>query len=431
MEHFDRRSFLRLGSVSLFGLLSYGDILRLRAASPLLSSPPRDLSIIHFWLHGGISHLDTFDPKPDADSRYRSPFKAISTNVAGIQICEHLPLTAQQADKYVILRSMTHKHSAHEAASSLVLSGHEPLPTISYPAMQTVVAKELGPRSELPSVVSIPSPTGSWEKAGFLGPRYNPFSAGDPNQENYQVRDMNLPMGVDWARVDYRRSLLSALDEKFRRMDTAGISETMDSYYQTAFDLIRSQAAKEAFRIQDESQKLRERYGRTSLGQGALLARRLVEAGVRFVTITRGWNTWDHHRDIFKLLANDFLPELDRAYSTLLQDLQERGMLDSTLVILTGEFGRTPEINSDAGRDHWPHVFSSTIGGGGISGGRVLGASDESGMSVRDNPVHVPDLIATIYHKLGIDYHKEYLSNIGRPVKLVADGGAPLDFLLG
>ncbi len=430
MQHFDRRAFLKLGSVSVFGLLSYGGIVRLRAQSPSARPPKRDISIIHFWLSGGISQIDTFDPKPDADPRYRSLFKPISTNVPGIQISEHLPSTAGQADKYVIIRSMTHRQSAHEAASSLVLSGHEPLATVEHPALQTVVAKELGGRNELPPVVSIPGATGSWEKAGFLGPRYNPFSAGDPNQENYTVRDMNLPMGVDWSRVDHRRSLLSVVDEKFRHMDTSGISETMTAYYQTAFDLIRSDSAKKAFNIAEEPEKLREKYGRTSLGQGALLARRLVEAGVRFVTVSRGFNAWDHHGNIFRTLANDFLPELDRACATLLQDLDERGMLDSTMVLLTGEFGRTPEINQLGGRDHWPNAFSLTIAGAGIMGARVWGTSDEKGMFVKDDPVHVPDLIATIYHKLGIDYRKEYLSNIGRPIKLVADGSAPLEFLL-
>ena len=193
---------------------------------------------------------------------------------------------------------------------------------------------------------------------------------------------------------------------------------------------MRSERAKKAFDIAQEPEKLREKYGRTSLGQGALLARRLVESGVRFVTISRGFNKWDHHGGVFRALANEFLPELDRAYATLLEDLHQRGMLDSTIVIVTGEFGRTPEINTDAGRDHWPNVFSLSMAGGGITGGRVLGSSDNDGMFVKDDPVEVPNLIAAIYKKLGIDYHKEYLSNIGRPVKLVRDGSSPLDFLM-
>jgi Protein of unknown function (DUF1501) len=427
MNNFDRRSFVKLGAVQLFGLLGYGDVLRLRAQSP--APAKRDISIIHLWLTGGLSQLDTFDPKPDVDSRYRSLFKPIETNVSGIRVSEHLPRTARQADKYVIVRSMTHRQAAHEAACNLILSGHEPLPTVRQPSLQCVIAKERGPRNEMPPAVSMPSATGSWEKAGFLGPRYNPFDAGNPNADNYAVQDMDLPMGVDWSRMDHRRSLLSVVDEKFKKLDTSGIMESMDSYYGTAFQLMRSERAKKAFRIEEEPDAVREKYGRTSLGQGALLARRLVEAGVRFVTVSRGFNTWDHHKDIFPNLANTFLPEFDNAYASLLEDLHQRGLLDSTLVIATAEFGRTPEINGMGGRDHWPNTFSLTLAGAGITGGRVYGASDEKGMFVRDNPVEVPDLFATIYKKLGIDYEKEYISNIGRPFKL-ADKGKPIDFLL-
>jgi uncharacterized protein (DUF1501 family) len=245
--------------------------------------------------------------------------------------------------------------------------------------------------------------------------------------ENYKVRDLDLPMGLDWSRVDRRRSLLAVVDEKFRRLDTSGILENMDAYYQMAFQLMHSEQAKKAFRIEEEPETLRDKYGRTSLGQGSLLARRLIEAGARFVTVSSG--NWDHHRDIFPALKNDFLPELDRAYSTLLEDLQQRGLLDSTLVIVSSEFGRTPEINHMAGRDHWPSCFSTVLAGAGITGGRVWGSSDEKGMFVRDNPVQVPDLIASIYKKLGIDYQKEYMSNIGRPVRLT-DDGKPLEFLM-
>ena len=211
---FDRRAFLKVGSLQVFGLLGYGDVLRLRAQTT--TPAQRDISVIHLWLTGGMSQLDTFDPKPDADSRYRSLFKPIATNGPGIRISEHLPLTARHADKFVIIRSMTHRQAAHEAACNLILSGHEPLATLQLPSVQCVVAKELGRRNELPAAVSIPSVTGSWEKAGFLGPRYNPFAAGDPNQDNYKVQDMDLPMGVDWSRMDHRRSLLNVVDERFQ-----------------------------------------------------------------------------------------------------------------------------------------------------------------------------------------------------------------------
>ncbi len=419
----DRRSFLRLGSIAAFGSLSWSDVLRLRAAPPA-----KDLSIIHLFLAGGLSHLDTFDMKPAGNPAYRGPFKPIATNLPGLQVCEHLPLTARHADKYVVIRSMTHKQSAHGAAQTLWLSGHDALPTVLAPAIGSVVMKELGPRNELPGYVYIPQPRGNNARAGFLGPRFNPFSAGEVNVSKYAVRDMDLPLGVDWARVERRRGLQSLVDANIRAYDTSDTFETLDSYYQSAFDLMRSPLALKAFDVAQEPEKLRDRYGRTSMGQGALLARRLVESGVRFVTISRGDNAWDHHGNIFPTLANDFLPELDKAFATLLEDLSDRGMLASTLVIVSGEFGRTAEINVNAGRDHWPNCYSLVLAGGGIAGGRVWGASDADGMFVKDNPVEIPDLAATLFHKLGIDPRKEYVSNIGRPFR-VADG-KPLDFLL-
>jgi hypothetical protein len=426
-DSFDRRAFLKVGSLSLFGFIGYGDVLRLRAQAP--APAKRDISIIHLLLSGGISQMDSWDPKPDADSKYRSQFKPIETNVSGIRISEHLPLTAKHADKFVIIRSMTHKLVSHESALALICSGHDPLGTVQFPAMQAVISKELGPKTDLPPAVSIPSVTGSWEKAGFLSSRFNPFSAGNPNTDTYKVRDLDLPMGVDWTRMDRRRSLLALVDRKFKDLDTTGISESMDSYYQTAFRLMHSAQAKQAFRIESEPDNVREKYGRTSLGQGVLLARRLVEAGVRFVTVSRGFNAYDHHKNIFPLLQNTFLPELDRAYSALLDDLHQRGMLESTIVVVTGEFGRTPEINANGGRDHWPTAFSLAIAGGGITGGRVYGSTDEKGGFVKDNPVQVADLAATLYKKLGIDPEKEYMSNIGRPVK-IGNNGKPLEFLM-
>ena len=259
---FDRRAFLKVGSLSLFGFIGYGDVLRLRAQSP--APAKRDIAVIHLLLSGGISQMDSWDPKPDADSKYRSQFKPIETNVSGIRISEHLPMTAKQADKFVIIRSMTHKLVSHESALALICSGHEPLGTIQFPAMQAVVSKELGPRTDLPPAVSIPSVTGSWEKSGFLSTKYNPFNAGNPNADGYKVRDLDLPMGVDWSRMDRRRSLLALVDDEFRRLDTSGISESMDSYYQTAFTLMHSAQAKKAFQIENEPENVRDRYGRTS-----------------------------------------------------------------------------------------------------------------------------------------------------------------------
>ena len=422
---FDRRAFLRIGSIATFGSFTWGDILRLRAASP--EKPGKDISIIHLWLAGGLSHLDTFDMKPEVDRKYRSVFKSIPSAVPGLHVSEHLPRTAKLMNKLTLIRSMTHKQSAHGAAQTLMLSGHDALPTLLAPSIGSVMSKELGARNELPPYMMIPQPRGNNARAGFLGPKYNPFSAGEVNVPKYSVRDMDLPMGVDWARMEGRHSLLQLVDSEFRQLDTTDTFETLDSYYRSAFDLMKSPRAKKAFDVAEEPEKVRNEYGRTSMGQGALLARRLVEAGVRFVSVGKGENAWDHHGTIFPSYANEFMPELDQSFSALLTDLEQRGMLDTTLIVVTGEFGRTAEINVNNGRDHWPNCFSLVVAGAGVPKGQVIGASDADGMYVKDQPVEVPDLMATIFKKLGVDYTKEYISNIGRPMKI--SDGKPLSFL--
>src|SRR6266705_390625 len=350
MENFDRRGFLKIGAILPWGFLSWGDVLR--------GEGKKDVSVIHLFLQGGLSQIDSFDPKPECDPKFRSPFKTIRTNVPELQVTEHLPLTAKQADKFGTIRSMTHKKSAHGEAVTLLLTGHDALPTLQPPSMGSVVSKELHARNELPPYVWVPQSPGNSSRAGFLGATYNPFNAGEANAPKYSVRDLDLPMGVDWARMQGRSSLLSLVDSKIEHWDTGNTFASIDSYYQSALDLMRSPRAKKAFDIAQEPEKLRERYGRTTMGQGCLLARRLVEAGVRFVTVSKAGQAWDHHSNLFPLLANSFLPE----------------------------------INVNGGRDHWPACFSVTIAGGGIEGGRVIGASDKDGMFITDTPVQVPDL---------------------------------------
>ena len=286
MPDFDRRAFLKIGSIATFGWITLGDILQKRAAAA--GKKGDDISVIHLFLTGGMSQMDTFDPKPNAKAEFRTKFKSIPTNVPGVYLSEHLPRCAKIANKYTIIRSMTHKTPVHVPACGLILSGHLPLSSITHPCLGSVVSKELGPRNELPAFVSVPGSTGYWEGAGYLEPRYNPFDAGNPNTAKFQVRDLELPMGVDWARMDHRRSLLKVADDKFRQYDSQNLIENMNSYYQTAFGLMQSERAKKAFLIGEEPEKLRDAYGRTSLGQGALLGRRLVEAGVRYVTVTEG-----------------------------------------------------------------------------------------------------------------------------------------------
>ncbi len=428
--HFSRRSFLTVGTLSLFGRFSFADALALQAAAPAGTGKPRpeELSIILLWLAGGLSQFESWDPKTEADQKYRGKFSTIPTNVPGIQIGDHLPRSARQADKYTIIRSMTAKDAVHESAQAFMLSGHAPLATLHFPSYGSVIAKELDPRNELPPYILTGGAANKWEQAAFLGPKYDPFMAGDPNAKDYRVRDLDLPLGVDWARMGRRNSLLKLADEQFRRFDTVGAIDAMNTHQQTALTLIRSERAKKAFDLSSEPEKLRDKYGRTSLGQGCLLARRLVESGVRLVSVRSGG--WDHHFDLFEDLSGKKLPELDDAFATLLEDLHERGMLESTLVIVGTEFGRTPEINVNDGRDHWPNAFSLVLGGGGVEGGRVIGATDRNCKEVTDKPIEVPELIATIYHKLGIDYRKMYESGIGRPVRIVDEPFEPVPDLI-
>jgi hypothetical protein len=409
---FGRRDFLRIGSLGALGV-SLDGVLRAGAK--------RDISCILLWQSGGCGHLDTFDLKPDAPIEIRGEFKPIPTNVPGIQICEHLPFTAKQADKFTILRSMKSRENNHERAINYLLTGYLPLPTLEFPSMGSVVSKELGPKNGLPPYVAVPNTFPSYG-GGYLGGAYNPFIAGDPNVSGYQVRDLTLPADVDWTRVANRNFLLKQMDAKFRAIESSTDMAAMDSFYQKAYDLLKSPAARMAFDIGAEKEALRERYGRTPVGQGALLARRLVESGVRFVTVAKGWLNYDTHGDNFNIMKKALLPEFDRAFAGLLEDLHDRGMLDTTLVIAMGEFGRTPKVNAAAGRDHHSKAWSIALAGAGIPGGRVLGATDQNGVQVTDLPVEPEDLLFTIYTMLGVDPAREYQTPIGRPVKPVNGG---------
>lgn len=421
---FGRRDFIRIGSLGFFGL-GLTEYFALKALaeghhkSANLGGPER--SVILVWLSGGPPHLDTFDLKPDAEAEVRGTFKPIATNVPGIQICEHLSHTAQVADKFAIIRSMTSRENNHERAINYLLTGYLPLQTLEFPSIGSVIAKEKGPKNGLPPYVTIPNIFPSFG-AGFLGGEYGPFMAGDPNVTGYKVRDLNLPTDLDWTRVNHRKWLLNQIDEQFRTVDTSGEFKTVDTFYEKAYDLMRSAVAKKAFDIESEPDAIRNRYGRTPVGQGCLLARRLIEAGVRFVTVSKGWLNWDTHGNNFTTLEKLLLPELDMAYSALIEDLHHRGLLESTLVVLMGEFGRTPQINSDAGRDHWSKAFSIVCAGAGVKGGQVIGATDKHASEVTEDPIQVEDLVATIYNRVGIDFNHEYQTPIARPVKL-SNGG--------
>ncbi|MBI1786709.1 MAG: DUF1501 domain-containing protein [Acidobacteria bacterium] len=409
---FGRRDLLRIGSLGAMGV-TLDRVMR--------ANGRKDISCILVWQSGGCGHMDTFDMKPDAPKEYRGEFQPISTSVPGIRICEHLPLTARQAGKFTILRSMKSRENNHERAINYLLTGYLPLSTLEFPSMGSVVSKQLGPKNGMPPYVAAPNTFPSYG-AGYLGGEYNPFIAGDANVSGYKARDLTLPADVDWQRVGDRNYLLRQMDAKFKSVDSNGEIAAMDSFYQKAYDLMRSPAAKKAFDIQAEPRPIRDLYGRTPVGQGCLLARRLVEAGVRFVTVAKGWLNYDTHGDNFNIMKKSLLPEFDRAFAALLQDLDQRGMLETTLVLAMGEFGRTPKVNDAAGRDHHNKAWSLAIGGAGIPGGRVLGATDAKGVEVTDLPVEPEDLLYTIYTILGVDPKHEYQTPIGRPSKVVNGG---------
>ena len=416
---FGRRDFLRIGSLGALGV-SLDGVLR--------ANGNKDISCILVWQSGGCGQQDTFDMKPDAPSEYRGEFKPISTNIPGIQICEHLPYTAKQADKFTILRSMHSKENNHERAINYLLTGHLPLSTMEFPSMGSIVSKELGPKRGMPPYVAVPSTFPSYG-AGYLGGEYNPFLSGDPNVSDYKARDLSLPADVDWSRLGDRRWLLNRMDAKFKAIESSPDFKAMDSFYERAYSLLSSPAAKNAFDTHQEPETLRESYGRTPVGQGCLLARRLVEGGVRFVTVAKGWLNYDTHGDNFNRMKKVLLPEFDRAFAALLEDLDQRGMLDTTLVIAMGEFGRTPKVNKGAGRDHHGKAWSIAIAGAGIPGGRVIGGTDKHADEITDSPVEPADLLYTIYTILGIDARHEYQTFLGRPKKIL-DTGAMIPGLL-
>jgi hypothetical protein len=411
-----RRDFLKIGSLGALGI-SLGDVFAATGGA----GPKDERSVIVLWLSGGPPHHDTFDMKPDAPSDIRGPFKPIPTNVSGMTICEHLPRIAKVTDKHAVVRSMTSSVNDHEPGIAYVLTGYKKLQSIEFPSTGSVVAKELGPRNGMPPYVAVPQTFPSYG-AGFLGGAYSPFIAGDPNVKDYKVRDLSLPLDTDWTRVNNRQWLLNQIDSQLRDIDNAAELQAFDSLYGKAYDLMKSPAAKKAFSIHEEPEEIRNMYGRTPVGQGCLLARRLIEAGVRFVTVSKGWLAWDAHSDNFGRTEKLLFPELDLAYSALLTDLDQRGLLKNTLVVMMGEFGRTPKINSTAGRDHWCKAYTAVFAGAGVVGGRNIGTTDKTGSEVLEDPYTVEDTCSTIYERVGVDYTKEIMSPIGRPVYL-SNGG--------
>lgn len=423
----NRREFMQVGFAGGLGL-TLPEMLKVEANAQAKFYESKEgvaKSLIHIYLPGGMAHQETWDPKPYAPSEYRGPYKAINTNVDGLQFSENFKHLAKVADKMTVIRSMTHGEAAHERGTHNMFTGYRPSPAINFPSFGSVISHEFGSRKNLPPYVCVPNVPNEYAGTGYLSSMYGPFAVGsDPASDKaFKVRDLTLPGGVDNARFERRRTMLEAVDSHFRNMEQADSIDAMDSFYEKAYSLIGSAEARDAFDMTKEDEKTKERYGKNQAGMRMLLSRRLVEAGVRLVTMTYG--SWDHHDKIKDNIARQ-VPSFDQALATLLTDLDERGLLDSTIVMVSSEFGRTPKINKTDGRDHWPRVFSTMLAGGGIKRGYVYGSSDSLASEPDQNPVDVQSFAKTVYAQLGINADKELIAPGPRPMEIV-DGGEVIE----
>ncbi len=415
-----RRDFLRIGALSATGF-TLANYLRLAEAGEIADAKGK--AAIFIDLNGGPSHIDSFDPKPEAPDDIRGKFKTISTNVTGIKVCEHLPKLAQCADKYAILRGVSHTLAAHRLGSEYVNTGSRPLASLEYPGYGAVISKEMPVAADLPPFVAIPRGN---QRSGFLGIQYAPMNTGATPVagQPFAVRGISLGNGVTVETIQRRQSLLSELDQAFKHMDEDDqLLEGLDRFNEKAFDMIKSPRAREAFDISRENEAFAKQFDSDAFSQSCLLAIRLVEAGVRFVSLSLGG--WDTHLDNFSKLSTKLLPQLDAGLSSLYNGLAQRGLLDSTSVMATGEFGRTPKINDrspEGGRDHYPRCMFMLMAGGGMRGGQVIGESDETASGPRHEAITPDDVAASFYHSLGIDPSREFHTETGRPITLVRDG---------
>jgi len=426
-----RRNFLQIGA-PLLGL-GLADLLQREARAAESGTARSGKSIIVFWTDGGVSQQDTWDVKPDAPPEYRGMYHAIDTALPGVVLGERLPEQAKVMDRLSIVRSVHHENGIHAPSAHWMLTGYFG-PTLARNAAQkpsfgSVIARALGSRQPpMPPYITMPrSEAFGYQGAVYLGKSYNPFEVGaDPNAADFRVPNLALPGGLTAKNVDSRRQLLQSFDTLRRDIDSSGVMDGLDTFKSQALEMVAGDRMRAAFDLTAEDPKLRDQYGRHRYGQSALLARRLIEAGARCVNINTG--NWDHHNDIEKGL-DTHLPPLDRAIATLVQDLEARGLLDDVIVYCVGEFGRTPRMNGHAGRDHWADAFSVLLAGGGIRGGRIVGASEKWGGGVQERLVTPLDLLATIYHVLGISLDTHYQDASGRPTSIVG-GGRPIHELL-
>ena len=424
-EGFTRRDCLKLG---LSGLVAGGLAGALRSTAGAAVSPSRKAkACILIWMDGGPSHYETFDPKPDAPQEFRGQFDAIATKTAGVRFSQHMKRLAGISDKYAVIRSIRHDQGNHGAGNHYMMTGAPPRIPVGcgafvsfHPSIGSAVARECGAPPGLPAYFSMPNMSRSGGP-NFLGAQYAPFVVEDnPDSPNFRVRDVAIPRELTEGRFLGRKELRQAVDRLARIRDDAAADPVrdVDEFYDQGYQLVLSPDAQKAFDIHSEPAKTRDKYGRNGFGQRALLARRLVEAGVPFITLYDGG--WDHHTDIFNAY-NKRMPAWDNTVATLIEDLAERGLLDTTMVIALGEFGRTPQINKDSGRDHWSNAMSVLFAGGGTPGGQAVGATDAKGFAAIERVLSPENFVSTIYTKLGMDPDKMYYTHEGRPVHLVSD----------
>ncbi len=430
-EGITRRDFLQIGLGGTMGL-GLCDLLRLQANTQGKNQKGSKTKCILVWLDGGPSHYETFDPKPDAPSGIRGDFKSIPTSVPGIHFSEVVPNLAKVMDKSTIIRSICHKDPNHGGGNHYMMTGAPtPVPVACgafvtfHPSYGSMISYERGIRGGLPAYMSLPRMSRSGGP-NFLGGQHAPFViGGDPNGESFRVRDVVLPKSISESRAKNRRELREQLDRLKRIQDplAADPTITFDQFYEQGVDLVTSPQAQSAFDIHQESDTIRDQYGRNDLGQRLLMARRLTEVGVSFVTVYYGG--WDNHTNLFSRFKGSFMSKLDQGLASLIKDLHDRGSAENTMVICLGEFGRTPKINKDAGRDHWPHAMSVLMSGAGIPGGQIVGATDARGFYASDNVYSPEDFAASLYTKMGIDPTQTLYQSTGRPIRLV-NGGSPI-----
>lgn len=421
-EGVSRRSFLQVGALGGLGVSLPLALAHKAWAKSQSGATPSDVNCILIWTQGGTSHHDTYDPKPDAPINVKGEFGVIDTAIPGVKFTEVTPRMAKEAHRFALLRSWNPLNGSHGTADQYVLSGRKFNPALHYPTVGAVVSWHLGFKTVMPPFVQLGNALDhrfGGGKAGILGIQHDPFTIlGDPSSDNFAVRDITPPAGISADRVNRRRSVLNSVDGLMRPSSLQPKTfEALDDHYKTALDMITAPQTQQAFLVNKEDPKLRDAYGRNRFGHNLLLARRLIESGVRFVTVTDGG--WDTHTGNFPALKNNLMPRVDQGLPQLLIDLEQRGLLDSTLVVWLTDFGRTPKINSASGRDHWATAGFVIMAGAGIPGGAVLGATDGEGSVPVKNEYFSEDVMATIYHKIGLPLDLHAQAPDGRPVKLL------------